>query len=132
MPMASDLTRPSRNLPPSCAARRSYEGVKNGSGCYAPQMLGVSTSRNGGPMNAVTRHVEPIAEMLFLALDLGGTTWKLAFGITGEPEPRLRTMPARQLDQLLEEIAAAKRRFHLAPDAPVRSCYEAGRDGFWL
>lgn len=83
-------------------------------------------------MNAVTRPAESIAEMLFLALDLGGTTWKLAFGITREPEPRIRTMPARNLACLLEEIAAAKRRFHLDPDAPVRGCYEAGRDGFWL
>jgi transposase len=29
-------------------------------------------------------------------------------------------------------IAKAKVRCHLAADAPVRSCYEAGRDGFWL
>src|SRR5262249_6822632 len=28
--------------------------------------------------------------------------------------------------------AKAKRRFRLPADAPVRSCYEAGRDGFWL
>ncbi|HYX80819.1 MAG TPA: IS110 family transposase [Gemmatimonadales bacterium] len=83
-------------------------------------------------MNAVTRHAESIAEMLFLALDLGGTTWKLAFGITREPEPRIRTISARNLPQLLDEIAAAKHRFHLPADAAVRSCYEAGREGFWL
>src|SRR5262249_39111946 len=41
-------------------------------------------------------------------------------------------MPARDLPRLYEEIAKAKRRFGLAADAPVRSCYEAGRDGFWL
>ncbi|WP_429320989.1 IS110 family transposase [Paraburkholderia sp. GAS448] len=29
-------------------------------------------------------------------------------------------------------IAKAKARCHLAADAPVRSCCEAGRDGFWL
>jgi transposase len=29
-------------------------------------------------------------------------------------------------------IARAKARCHLAADALVRSCYEAGRDGFWL
>ena len=32
----------------------------------------------------------------------------------------------------LQEIAKAKKRFHLADDAAVHSCYEAGRDGFWL
>ena len=31
-----------------------------------------------------------------------------------------------------EEIAAAKTRFRLPADAPVVSCYEAGRDGFWV
>jgi transposase len=30
------------------------------------------------------------------------------------------------------EIRAAKRRLGLAEDVPVVSCYEAGRDGFWL
>jgi transposase len=33
---------------------------------------------------------------------------------------------------LLREIAKAKRRFGLPEDAAVVSCYEAGRDGFWL
>jgi transposase len=33
---------------------------------------------------------------------------------------------------LLQEIAKAKRRFGLPADAAVVSCYEAGRDGFWL
>ena len=33
---------------------------------------------------------------------------------------------------LLAEIKAAKKRFGLPEDAPVISCYEAGRDGFWL
>jgi transposase len=83
-------------------------------------------------MNVMTRPADPLADMLFLALDLGGTTWKLAFGIARDPEPRIRTMAARHLDRLLEEIAAAKRRFHLPANAPVRSCYEAGREAFWL
>jgi transposase len=33
---------------------------------------------------------------------------------------------------LRREIAKAKQRFGLPEDAPVLSCYEAGRDGFWL
>lgn len=41
-------------------------------------------------------------------------------------------MPARDLDRLAQEIAKAKARFQLPPDAPVCTCYEAGRDGFWL
>jgi transposase len=69
---------------------------------------------------------------LHLALDLGNTTWKLAFATTIAHAPRLRTMPARALAQLADELAAAKRRFGLPADAPVVSCYEAGRDGFWV
>ena len=33
---------------------------------------------------------------------------------------------------LQEEITKAKARFGLPADAPVCTCYEAGRDGFWL
>jgi transposase len=41
-------------------------------------------------------------------------------------------MPAGAVQVLLEEIGRAKQRFGLPADAPVISCYEAGRDGFWL
>ncbi|MGE0712788.1 MAG: transposase, partial [Planctomycetota bacterium] len=41
-------------------------------------------------------------------------------------------MKARDLDAFLREVAAAKERFALPEGAPVRSCYEAGRDGFWI
>jgi transposase len=72
-------------------------------------------------------------ETLLLALDLGNTTWKLGFSAGGPAQPpRMRTMPARDLTRLRAEIAAAKTRFGLNADAPVVSCYEAGRDGFWL
>lgn len=71
-------------------------------------------------------------EVLYLAFELGDTSWKLAFTIGFGQKPRLRSMPARDLPRLQEEIAKAKQRFQLAADAPVRSCYEAGRDGFWL
>ena len=74
-----------------------------------------------------------LPDTLQLALDLGNTTWKLGFRAGGRAQPpRLRTMPARDLTVLKEEIATAKQRFHLADDAPVVSCFEAGRDGFWL
>lgn len=72
-------------------------------------------------------------DTLLLALDLGNTTWKLGFRAGGPAQPpRIRTSPARDLPALEREIAAAKRRFGLPADAPVLSCYEAGRDGFWL
>lgn len=52
--------------------------------------------------------------------------------MTRAHRPRVRTVAAGDRDALGREIGAAKQRFGLAPEAPVRSCYEAGRDGFWL
>lgn len=69
---------------------------------------------------------------LYLAFDLGWSEWKLAFTIGHGQSPRLRTIRARDLESLLREIARAKERFALPADAAVVSCYEAGRDGFWL
>ena len=46
--------------------------------------------------------------------------------------PRVRNVPAGEVAQVLEELVRAKRRFGLPPEAPVVSCYEAGRIGFWL
>jgi transposase len=69
---------------------------------------------------------------LFLAFELGVTTWKLGFTTGAAQRPRERNMPAGALQVLQEEIARAKQRFGLPPDTRVVSCYEAGRDGFWL
>jgi len=67
-----------------------------------------------------------------LAFDLGNAEWKLAFSTGLGQKPRLRTIKARELDALQDEIRLAKRRFGLPETARVKSCYEAGRDGFWL
>lgn len=77
-------------------------------------------------------HVTTKTEVLYLAFELGETEWKLAFTIGLGQKPRLRSMPARHLARLQEEIVKAKKRFSLAAQAMVKSCYEAGRDGFWL
>lgn len=69
---------------------------------------------------------------LYLAFELGGSTWKLAATTGPGQAPRVRTVPARCLTRVHDELARAKARFGLAPVAPVVSCYEAGRDGFWL
>ena len=69
---------------------------------------------------------------LYLAFELGKNTWKLGFTIGMAQQPRERTLPAGALETLQKEITRAKQRFGLAEDACVVSCYEAGRDGFWL
>ena len=70
--------------------------------------------------------------VLYLALELGWTSWKLAFAAGPRSAPRRREMLARDVAGLAEEIAEAKRRLKLPADCRVVSCYEAGRDGFWL
>jgi transposase len=69
---------------------------------------------------------------LYLAFDLGWTSWNLAFTTGIAQKPRLRTIPARDLDGLKREIERARHRFGLSDTTEIRSCYEAGRDGFWL
>jgi transposase len=71
-------------------------------------------------------------QTLYIALELGQDKWLLACATAAAEKPRFRPVPARDLDRLAQEIAKAKARFRLAPDARVCTCYEAGRDGFWL
>jgi transposase len=70
--------------------------------------------------------------VLYLAFELGNVEWKLGFSVGAGQRPRVRTMPAGNLADLRTEIELAKRRFGLPETARVLSCYEAGRDGFWL
>src|SRR5262249_30602096 len=72
------------------------------------------------------------APRLHLAFELSWSQWKLAFTIGHGQPARLRTIAARNLAGLLREISKAKARFGLPDHAAVVSCYEAGRDGFWL
>lgn len=90
-------------------------------------------------MTATTRPTESTAVMngsvprtLFVGLELSRKTWKLALAIEPGVRARVRTMPAGALAQLLAELAKAKAHFGLPASAPVRSVYEAGRDGFWV
>jgi transposase len=69
---------------------------------------------------------------LYVALELGQDKWHLAFATQAAEKPRFRAIPGRDLGRLADEIKKAKDRFGLPADAPVRTCYEAGRDGFWV
>lgn len=69
---------------------------------------------------------------LHLAFELSDGKWKLAFSTALPERPRLRDVAAGDLEAVEREIAWAKAKFHLPAQTPVRSCYEAGRDGFWL
>jgi transposase len=69
---------------------------------------------------------------LYVAFELSDKTWKLGFTTGHGQKPRERNAPARDQERILDEIAQAKRRLGLPETAPVVSCYEASREGFWL
>ena len=73
-----------------------------------------------------------VSPTLYVAFELGNTEWKLAMTTALEQAPRLCTMPARDRKVLTRELVRAKQHFGLPATADVCSCYEAGRDGFWL
>lgn len=85
-------------------------------------------------MTTTTRHAESteLSRVLFMALELGSTTWKVAFAVGLGRRPRVVQIRAGDLSRLWSEIARAKLLLAVAGDAAVYSCYEAGRDGFWL
>ena len=70
--------------------------------------------------------------VLYLAFELGEANWRLGFSVGLAQRPRRRKIEARDLIALKEEIHLAKKRFRLPDAAVVKSCYEAGREGFWL
>lgn len=69
-------------------------------------------------------------DRLYIALELSHTKWKIAFG--NGFRVRMRTIMARDLDQFKVEVARTKKQFGMREDVSVNSCYEAGRDGFWI
>ena len=79
-----------------------------------------------------TNTTSGVSQVLYVAFELGVKEWKIGFIRDFGTKPRMRVMPARDLKQLAREITAAKQWFALPSNAAVRSCYEAGRDGFWL
>lgn len=68
---------------------------------------------------------------LYMPMELSSKKWVLLFG-TGGCKTRQVTVAAGDAGALQAHIEAMKRKFGLPPEAPVVSCYEAGRDGFWI
>ena len=69
---------------------------------------------------------------LYMAIELSASSWKLGFADRLGRRPRVRAVDAGDLAKLQMEIDAARKAFNLKADSPVFSCYEAGRDGFWV
>lgn len=69
---------------------------------------------------------------LYVGIELSLKEWKLGISDGRAKRPRVVTVPAKDWVGFEREIEKAKERFKLAGDTPVWSCYEAGREGFWV
>jgi transposase len=84
-------------------------------------------------MIAKTRSEVSVNEpVLFVAFELGKKTWKMAMTTGLGIAPWLRTVPSGDLGAVAAVLTGARARFGLPETARVLSCYEAGRDGFWI
>jgi transposase len=72
---------------------------------------------------------EPV---LYVAFELAKQQWKLAMTSGFGVAPIVRTVSHGDWGAVEHGLATGRRRCGLAPDAAVVSCYEAGRDGFWI
>jgi transposase len=68
--------------------------------------------------------------VLYVAFELANSTWKLA--CSDGSKLRHVTVTAGDLDQVQGAMLGARRPFGLGDKVHTVSCYEAGRDGFWL
>ena len=85
-------------------------------------------------MTDTTRRTESIGSTpsLLMALELSQRRWKLASTSEATTTVRTRTIDAGDWRAFTEEVARAKARLGLRAEAAVVTCYEAGRDGFWI
>lgn len=69
-------------------------------------------------------------EILYMALELSNKTWKLGF--SDGAKQRQVSIEAGDWLALHTQIERAKEKLKLAATCRIVSCYEAGRDGFWI
>jgi transposase len=68
---------------------------------------------------------------LFMSLELGDKRWKLSVGDSRHRVSRY-DVPAGDTVAVANSVAATRGRLKMPSDTRVHSCYEAGRDGWWL
>ena len=82
-------------------------------------------------MTAVLQVKDNVTEaVLYMALELSNKKWKLGFS-NGEKQ-RQATIRAGDWVDLHNQLDLAKQKLKLGADCRIVSCYEAGRDGFWI
>ena len=84
-------------------------------------------------MTAETRSLMSVPDgRLFVAFELGKKDWKLAMTSGFGVKPVMKTVPSGDWVAVERALAAGRSRLALGSTAGVISCYEAGRDGFWI
>ena len=84
------------------------------------------------PRKTTQQQFSEKSSVLYLSFELSSKKWKLGFSIGLGQKTRIRTMDSGDLTTLKAEIELARKRFKLPEKYRLLSCYEAGRDGFWL
>lgn len=69
---------------------------------------------------------------LYVAFELGKKSWSLGLTPGLGMRPWVRTVTGGDLGAVRATLDLARKRFGLPSTARVVSCYEAGRDGFWV
>ncbi len=81
-------------------------------------------------MQAVQPQAYESGTVLYMAMELSNSKWKLGF--SNGQRMRRKSIDARDRRRLVSEVNLAKHKLGLAPEAPVKVCFEAGRDGHWI
>ena len=68
--------------------------------------------------------------VLYMAMESSNSKWKLGF--SNGNRDRIVPIDAGNWEALLKQIDLAREKLRLPEDCPVVSCFEAGRDGFWI
>ena len=83
-------------------------------------------------MTAMTRVASVNEPVLYVAFELSQHEWKLAVTAGIGVAPVVRTLASGDLGGVQAVVAESRRRWRLPATTRVVSCYEAGRDGFWI
>ena len=86
----------------------------------------MATTRTAPRSQLTTKPVD-----LYMSLELGDKHWRLSIG-DGRGGVSRYSVEAGHTEEVADCIAKAAARSHATAKARVHSCYEAGRDGWWL
>jgi hypothetical protein len=73
-------------------------------------------------------------QIIYLAIELSSSSWVIAYRLPANDKAKVHCLEAGDGAGLLAFIASLRHRLDPSDDAStlVVSCFEAGRDGFWL